>query len=69
MVAVCGSLIGLRIGERAMAAALVRLATRGQPEVEAIRGAVRASPAINAYETGVRVDGWNWWHWVLQTPA
>jgi transposase len=37
--------------------------------VETIREAVRASPAINSDETGVRVDGRNWWHWVFQTPT
>jgi transposase len=69
LVAVCESVFGLRISEGAIAAALARLATRAQPEVDAIREAVRASPAINADETGVRVDGRNWWHWVFQTPA
>jgi transposase len=69
LVAVCASVFGLRISEGAIAAALARLATRAQPEVDAIREAVRASPAINSDETGVRVDGRNWWHWVFQTPA
>jgi transposase len=69
LVAVCASVFGLRISEGAIAAALARLAARAGPEVDAIREAVRASPAINADETGVRVDGRNWWHWVFQTPA
>ncbi len=69
LVAVCGGVFGLRISEGAIAAALARLATRAGPEVAAIREAVRASPAINSDETGVRVDGRNWWHWVFQTPA
>ncbi len=34
-----------------------------------IHAAVRASPVINADETGVRVDGRNWWHWVFQMPT
>src|SRR6185503_5482478 len=63
LVAVCESVFGLRISEGAIAAALARLAARAEPEVAAIREAVRASPAINSDETGVRVDGRNWWHW------
>ena len=69
LVAVCASVFGLRISEGAIAAALARLAARAEPEVDAIREAVRASPAINSDETGVRVDGRNWWHWVFQTPT
>ncbi len=62
LVAVCEGVFGLRISEGAIAAALARLAARAEPEVAAIREAVRASPAINSDETGVRVDGRNWWH-------
>jgi transposase len=69
LVAVCESVFGLRISEGAIAAALARLAARAGPEVAAIREAVRASPAINSDETGVRVDCRNWWHWVFQTPT
>jgi transposase len=69
LVAVCDSVFGLRISEGAIAAALARLAARAGPEVAAIREAVRASPAINSDETGVRVDGRNWWHWVFQVPT
>src|ERR671933_985454 len=69
LVAVCEGVFGLRISEGAIAAALARLAVRAQPEVTAIREAVRASPAVNSDETGVRVDGRNWWHWVFQTPS
>jgi transposase len=69
LVAVCDSVFGLRISEGAIAAALARLAARAEPEMATIREAVRASPAINSDETGVRVDGQNWWHWVFQTPT
>jgi transposase len=69
LVAVCDSVFGLRISEGAIASALARLAARALPEVDAIREAVRASPAINSDETRVRVDGRNWWHWVFQTPT
>src|SRR5215211_3412820 len=47
LVAVCDSVFGLRISEGAIAAALARLAPRAEPEVAAIREAVRASPSIN----------------------
>jgi transposase len=66
---VCVSVFGLRISEGAIASALARLAARAQPEVDTIREAVRASPTINSDETGVRVDGRNWWHWVFQVPT
>jgi transposase len=66
---VCESVFGLRISEGAIASALARLAARAQPEVDTIREAVRASPTINSDETGVRVDGRNWWHWVFQVPT
>jgi transposase len=69
LVAVCGSVFGLRISEGGIAAALARLAARAKPTADAIRERVRASPTINSDETGVRVDGRNWWHWVFQTPT
>jgi transposase len=69
LVAVCGSVLGLRISEGGIAAALARVAERARPEADAIGGQVRASPTINSDETGVRVDGRNWWHWVFQTPT
>src|SRR3712207_8981408 len=43
LVAVCDSVFGLRISEGAIAAALARLAGRAEPEVAAIREAVRRS--------------------------
>ena len=69
LVAVCGGVFGLRISEGAIAAALARLAERAQPQVATIREQVRAGPTIYSDETGVRVDGRNWWHWVFQTRA
>jgi len=56
LVAVCDSVFGLRISEGAIAAALAQLA-------------VWASPAISSDGTGMRVDGRNWCHRVLQTPT
>ena len=52
--AVTESVFGLHISEGAIAAALARVAERAQPEVAAIREAVRASLVINSDETSVR---------------
>ena len=69
LVAVCRSVLGLRISEGAIAAALARLAERAQPAAVAIREQVRTDPVINADETGGRVDGRNRRHWVFKAPA
>ncbi|MBA2451034.1 MAG: transposase, partial [Chloroflexi bacterium] len=66
---VCGSVFGLAISEGAIATALARLAGRAKPAAKAIAETVHAGPVINSDETGVRVDGKNWWHWVFQTPS
>lgn len=69
LVEVCRDVLGLRLSEGAIANALGRVAARAGPEVERIREQVRASPVINADETGARVDGANRCHWVFQTPT
>lgn len=56
MTAVSESVVGLRISEGAIAAALARLATRAESAVAAIRDAAPASASINSDATGVRVD-------------
>lgn len=68
LVAVCASVFGLQISEGAIAAALARVAERAETDVAQIAATVRGSPVINSDETGVRVAGQNWWHWVFQTP-
>ncbi|MGH7535378.1 MAG: IS66 family transposase [Gemmatimonadales bacterium] len=68
LVAVLLSLFGLRISAGAIAGVLQRLAARAKPAAEAIKEQVRASPVINSDETGARVNGSTWWHWVFQTP-
>jgi transposase len=62
------SVFGLTMCQGAIAAALARLAERARPAA-AIRETVRAGPVLGSDETGVRVDGKNWWHWVFQTPT
>ena len=69
LVALCRDLFGLRISEGAIDAALGRVANAGKPEVARIREQVRAGPVINSDETGARVNGRGWYHWVFQTPT
>jgi transposase len=69
LAALCRDLFGLRISEGAIDAALARVADAGKPEVARIREQVRASPVINSDETGARVNGKGWYHWVFQTPT
>jgi transposase len=69
LVVLCRDVFGVRISEGAIAAALARVAEAGRAEVEQIRERVRASPVIGSDETGVRVNGRPWYHWVFQTPT
>jgi len=69
LVAVSASVCGLAISAGAVEAALERLAARARPAAAAIREEVRSAAAIGSDETGVRVDGENWWHWVFQTST
>jgi transposase len=65
LVEVCANLLGLVISEGAIANMLGRLAERVRPAYDAIGAEVRAGPVINSDETGARVDGKTWWHWVF----
>jgi transposase len=67
LVEVCDQVVGLRISQGAVANALARIAERARPQYAAIGAAVRASPSIGSDETGARVDGTNWWHWVFRS--
>jgi hypothetical protein len=44
-------------------------AARGRPAVERTRGAIRASPAVHADETGWRAAGRNGYAWTFSTPT
>lgn len=44
-----------------------RAGQAAQPAVAAIQTAVQQSPVVNSDETGARVDGQTWWHWVFCT--
>lgn len=59
---------GLNISAGAIANSLQRTAKRLiRPAYDILR-AVRREKVIGSDETGMRVDGENWWCWVLQTP-
>ncbi|MBI3965709.1 MAG: IS66 family transposase [Chloroflexi bacterium] len=66
---VCASVFGVTLSAGGVAGVLDRLGERLGPEAERLGVAVRASPVIGSDETGVRVDGQTWWHWVFQTPT
>ncbi len=63
------ALHGLDLSEGAIVAALGRVAQAGQPLVEQIRAAIRASPHVHADETGLRQDGTNGYLWSFSTPT
>ncbi len=44
-----------------------RAGQAAQPAVEVIQAAVQQSAVVNSDETGARVDGQTWWHWVFCT--
>lgn len=60
-------LCGLRVSPGALAAASQRVAGWLSAEVDAVRGAIRGSPAVNVDETGWRVGGRNNWLWAFVT--
>lgn len=60
-------LCGLRVSAGALAAAGQRVAGILTAEVDAVREAIRGSPAVNVDETGWRVGGRNNWMWAFAT--
>lgn len=63
------SLYGLRVSVGALVGLLARLQHETQPEHEALRAALRASPVAHMDETGWREDGQNGYLWTLATPG
>jgi transposase len=61
------SLHGLHISSGEIVELLHRLTRQMQPQVKAIQAAIRASPAVQADETGWREDGKNGYIWSLST--
>lgn len=59
----------LHLSQGALVAVVNQVAKRGQPAVEAIQGAIQASPVVNADETGWRETGKNGYVWTVSTPT
>jgi transposase len=60
---------GLELSVGAIVGALRRVADQGEAAVAAIRAAIRASPMVQADETGLREDGANGYLWSFSTPT
>jgi|SRR5579859_2069952 transposase len=58
----------LKISTGEIVGVLHRLTRQMQPQVEALKAAIRASPAVQADETGWREDGKNGYIWSVSTP-
>jgi transposase len=63
------SLYGLRLSTGAIHGALGQLARAGQAQVDATLAAIRASPVVQADETGWRENGRNRYLWTFSTPT
>ena len=62
------AVFGLSISAGAIANSLQRTARRlAEPAYEILRD-IRRSAVIGSDETGMRVEGTNWWLWTVQTP-
>jgi transposase len=62
-------LSGCEISTGEIAELLHRVVSHAQPVLEAIKGQIRASPAVQADETGWREDGENGYVWSACTPT
>jgi transposase len=60
---------GLELSVGAIVGVLQRVAARGEAAVVAIQAAIRASPVVQADETGLREDGTNGYLWSFSTPT
>lgn len=63
------SLHGLKISVGEIAGLLHRLTDQMEPQLSALKAAIRASPAVQADETGWREDGVNGYIWRMSTPT
>ncbi len=62
------AVLGLSVSAGAIVNSLQRTARRlAQPAYEILRD-IRRSAVIGSDETGMRVEGTNWWLWTVQTP-
>ena len=63
------TLHGLKISVGEIAEVLHRLQLRFEPQLSALKATIRASPAVQADETGWREDGRNGYIWSASTPT
>ena len=63
------SLYAVTISVGEISEVLARLVVHAQPQLDALKRQVRASPAVQADETGWREDGQNGYVWSLSTPT
>jgi transposase len=59
----------LKISAGEIVEVLHRLTRQMQPQLQALQAAIRASPAVQADETGWREDGKNGYIWSVSTPS
>jgi transposase len=65
LVRLLGEVFGIRISEGAIANMLARAQTALTAAAETTAAAVRGSNVVASDETSARVEGKNWWQWVL----
>jgi transposase len=58
-------LFGVGLSEGGQASILQRAGAAAEPLAQAIRSQVQQSAVVGCDETGARVDGHVWWHWVF----
>ena len=63
------TLHGVNVSSGEIVELLHRLTEQMQPQLAALKAEIRASPAIQADETGWREDGENGYIWAVSTPA
>ena len=69
VVAALEDLFGVGISEGGIGCILQRAGAAAQPQAAEIKQAVAQSRVIGSDETGARVGGQNWWHWVFTSAA
>jgi transposase len=62
------TMLGVDMSEGGIGSVTERIGKVAQVRAEVIKEAVRQSPVIMSDETGARVDGRGYWHWVFVTP-
>ena len=63
------TLHGVTLSSGELVELLHRIKTQMQPQLDALKQEIRASPAVQADETGWREDGINGYVWSVSTPA